>query len=367
MGFYPPDALVHEARRRGVRVAGPDVNRSEVLCHVESPRRRGESRPASSQAVPAWGPEVQGGLVVRVGLGYVKGVREEEMRALVDERERGGPYRGVADLASRSGASRDGLERLAWAGALDGLVGGAEAETAPPPGGAHARRPTAPQRSPSGRRAALWEAGIAAAGVRHGEGTQMALPLEAAGAPRLAPLGSWGEAIADYRSIGMTLGEHPMALMRAELGPEVARSADLGRLPDRVTVEVAGMVVARQRPETANGVVFILLEDERGTVNLVVPPPVYERRRALVRTAPLLRARGRLERAEGTVNVVVSELRPLERAALRPPGAGSPRRPGGARSAPGSPPPQAHRARERAIAELRAVAPSGHSFGRRGR
>ena len=102
MGFYPPDALVHEAQRRGVRLAGPDANRSQVLCHVERER---------------------GGLTVRIGLGYVKGVREEEMRSLVSERERGGSYDGIADLASRSGAAHDGLERLAWAGALDDLVG----------------------------------------------------------------------------------------------------------------------------------------------------------------------------------------------------------------------------------------------------
>ncbi|HXR59787.1 MAG TPA: OB-fold nucleic acid binding domain-containing protein, partial [Solirubrobacterales bacterium] len=96
-------------------------------------------------------------------------------------------------------------------------------------------------------------------------------------------------------------------------------------------------------PETANGITFLLLEDERGSVNLVVPPPVYERHRPLVRTAPLLRARGRLERREGTINVVVSDLAPLERTA-------PPRKP-----------------RELAVAELRAVAPAGHAFGRRGR
>ncbi len=100
MGFYPPDSLAHEAQRRGVRMAPPTVNASTVLCHVGRER---------------------GALVVQVGLGYVKGVREEEMAALVAERERGGPYSGVADLATRSGASRDGLERLVWAGALDGL------------------------------------------------------------------------------------------------------------------------------------------------------------------------------------------------------------------------------------------------------
>jgi error-prone DNA polymerase len=294
MGFYPPDALAHEAQRRGIRLAPPDANRSRVLCHVETPRQ-----PHSPAA------ELRGGLCVRIGLGYVKGVREEEMRALVAERDRSGAYRDVADLASRSGASGDGLERLAWAGALDELTGA--------------------------RRAALWEAGVAATGRRSGEGTQMALPLETPGAPELEPLGAWGEAIADYGSTGMTLGEHPMALMRDGLGAELARSDDLGGIDDGATVEVAGMVVARQRPETAKGIVFMLLEDERGTVNLIVPPPVYERHRAEVRTSPLVRARGRLERREGTINVLVSEVAELH------------------------------------WTQMSEVAPPGHSFGRRGR
>ena len=164
--------------------------------------------------------------------------------------------------------------------------------------------------------------------------------------PRLEPLGEWGKLIADYRSTGMTVGKHPMELLRPGLDPRLARSTDLERLDDGATVEVAGMVVARQRPETAKGIVFMLLEDERGSVNLIVPPPVYDRHRPLVRTAPLLRARGRLERREGTVNVVVADLAPLER------------------TKPATPRPQA---REAAVAELRAVAPAGHAFGRRGR
>ncbi len=289
MGFYPPDALVHEAQRRGVRLAGPDANRSRVLCHVERER---------------------GGLIVRIGLGYVKGVREDEMEGLVSERERSGDYSGIADLASRSGAGRDGLERLAWAGALDPLV-------------------AIPGPLASGRREALWEAGGAGTGRRHGEDVQMALPLEPPRAPALEPLGEWERAIADYRSIGMTLGEHPMGLMREDLDAGILRSSELEKVESGGIVEVAGLVVARQRPETANGIVFMLLEDERGTVNLIVPPPVYERCRAAVRAAPLVRAVGRLERHEGTTNVVVSAVG------------------------------------ESAVAELRAVAPRGHSFGRR--
>jgi error-prone DNA polymerase len=184
----------------------------------------------------------------------------------------------------------------------------------------------------------------------------MALPLEAPRAPDLEPLDEWEKTIADYRSTGMTLDEHPMGLLRDGLDPRVCRSSDLEKVDNGEIVEVAGMVVARQRPETAKGIVFMLLEDERGTVNLIVPPPVYERCRAEVRAAPLVRARGKLERREGTTNVVVSEVVELE------PSADGRRRV--ARPRTGTKP-SPRRIRERAVAELRAVAPTGHSFGRR--
>jgi error-prone DNA polymerase len=278
MGFYPPDSLVHEAQRRGIRVAPPCANRSRVLCHVESPRTEGD--------------DVRGGLVVRIGLGYVKGVKKEEMEALVSERERAGPYEGIAELASRSGAGLPSLERLAWAGALDGIpVAAGEGD----------------------RREALWRVGVTGAGQLHGNGTQLALPMEPPEPPELEQLGEWERMVADYRSTGMSIDKHPMKLLRRDLDPGLVRTSDLGRIDHGSTVEIAGIITARQRPETANGVTFLLLEDERGMVNLVVPPPVYERHRPLVRAALLLRARGRLERREGTVNLVVSELAPLRR------------------------------------------------------
>jgi error-prone DNA polymerase len=349
MGFYPPDALVHEAQRRGIRIVGPDANHSRLLCHVE---------------------RLRGGLVVRIGLGYVKGVRREEMESLVCERARGGSYRHIADIASRSGAGRDGLERLAWAGALNPLVEEvpalperADTQNAGLVSPAFVRAGRAGTSSTK-RREALWEAGGAGTGVRHGEDVQMALPLEPPRAPSLEPLGDWGKTIADYRSIGMTLDEHPMALMRGELSAGIRRSTELEKIASGEVVEVAGMVVARQRPGTAKGVVFMLLEDERGTVNLVVPPPVYERCRAAVRAAPLVQARGKLERQEGTTNVVVTEVHELE----RPPNPA--RRAENATPAPEIGPSTKklprRRVRERAVAELRAVAPAGHSWGRRG-
>ncbi|MFT3864765.1 MAG: error-prone DNA polymerase [Solirubrobacterales bacterium] len=335
MGFYPPDALVHEAARRKVRIAGVDANHSRVLCHVESPLRRGE-------------PGAPGGLVVRIGLGYVKGVREEEMEALVTERERGGPYRGIAELASRSGVGLPSLERLAWAGALDEVPLGAEEE----------------------RRRALWRVGVTGNGHGAGRGaTQLSLPIEAPEPPRLEPLGDWGEVIADYRSTGMVLGRHPMELMRPQLSAALSSSVDLERIDDGATVEVAGMVVARQRPETAKGIVFMLIEDEFGVVNLIVPGSVYDRHRAVVRAAPLVRARGKLERREGTTNVLVAEVEELEREPIAPRVEGqADRLPSPARHGRREPDPGAvtRRDREFAVAELRAVAPAGHSFGRRG-
>jgi error-prone DNA polymerase len=335
MGFYPPDALVHEAQRRGVQVVGPDANRSGVLCHVEP---------------------IEGELAVRIGLGYVKGARKEEMESLVAARERSGDYAGIADLASRSGAGRDGLERLAWAGALDDLVGHLGGDLTPTVG--------------RGRREALWEAGGAGTGRRHGEDVQMALPLEPPRAPELKPLGDWERLIANYHSVGMTLDAHPLGLMRDDLDAEIRSSTDLERADNGATVAVAGFVVARQRPGTANGIVFMLLEDELGTVNLVVPPPVYERCRAAVRAAPLVRALGRLERHEGTTNVVVSEVGELSipkasaqrgRGAADAEGPQPPDRPTPSRR-PGTP---RLRLREHAVAELRAAVPEAHSWGRR--
>jgi error-prone DNA polymerase len=341
MGFYPPDALVHEAQRRGVQVTGPDANRSRVLCHVEP---------------------LEGELSVRIGLGYVKGVRKEEMESLLAERERSGDYAGIADLASRSGAGRDGLERLAWAGALDDLVGRRDSKRS-------MSSLSVPSAVLSGRREALWEAGGAGTGRRHGEDVQMALPLEPPRAPELKPLSDWERLIASYHSFGITLDAHPLGLMRDHLDDEIRSSADLERDDNGATVVVAGFVVARQRPGTANGIVFMLLEDEIGTINLIVPPPVYERCRAAVRAAPLVRAVGRLERHEGTTNVVVSavvELSiPKDSAKRGKTGEDpDPQRPAAQPIKPrqrGA----SHPLREHAVAELRAVAPNAHSWGRR--
>jgi error-prone DNA polymerase len=320
MGFYPPDALVHEAQRRGIEVLGPHVNESDVLCRTE--------RTAGS------GPVGDGELAVRIGLGYVNGLAGTDAEAVFDERERRGPYRDLGDLASRSGASRDGLGRLAWAEACSGLAGELSAA--------------------GSRREDLWTLGTAAGTVRRGAHEQMPLPLPLPDAPALAAQTPWERVRSEYTSLGMSLGEHPMALLRAGLDPAVVPAVALAGLPDGAELEIAGMTVARQRPETASGVVFLLLEDESGVTNVIVPPPVYERCRLAVRTATLVTVGGRLERRQGVTNVLASSVRELDR----------PDRPLAAvhdldrrRSEDAAEP----------IADLGAVLPAANSFGRRGR
>jgi error-prone DNA polymerase len=120
--------------------------------------------------------------------------------------------------------------------------------------------------------------------------------------------------LADYSSTGLTVDAHPLALLRHRLPDGLVTSRDLSELRHGTRVRVGGMVVARQRPGTANGIVFLLLEDEHGTINLIVPAPVYERHRLTVRTEPLVIAEGKLERlpaAGGAINVLVDRVQPI--------------------------------------------------------
>ncbi|HMJ01412.1 MAG TPA: OB-fold nucleic acid binding domain-containing protein, partial [Conexibacter sp.] len=257
----------------GLTILPPDVNASGVECSVEQ----------------VW-PERDAG-TVRIGLGYVRGVQGADAEALVAAREAGGPFRDLGDLAARAGAGRPALELLAWSGACDELAAG-------------------------DRRVALWRLGVATPGRRlgNGQGTQLALGLDLPEAPALQRLGAWGELLADYDATGLTARSHPLAQLRAGLPRAVAASRDLPAIAHGARVQVAGLVVARQRPGTASGVVFMLLEDEHGTVNLVVPAKLYERSRLTVRTEPLVLAAGRLERhpaAGGGINVLVERIEPL--------------------------------------------------------
>src|SRR5580765_2943770 len=257
MGFYPPASLVRDGQRRGVEVRPPDVNLSGAKCLIED------------------------GDAVRVGLGYVKSVGEEEAEAVAAEQ----PFADVADLARRAPVNRAALEALVASGACDRF---------------------------GPRRELLWRAGVVARPKSAGAGnSQLALPLEpTAPVPELPQQTDWERMLADYGLTGLSIGPHPLELLRPHLPAATLSSRELHDHPS-ATVAVAGMAIARQRPATANGVVFMLLEDEFGQVNLIVPPPVYERYRPLVRGEPLLLARGKLERVDRNLNVLVSTLESL--------------------------------------------------------
>jgi error-prone DNA polymerase len=362
MGFYPPDALVHEAQRRGIEVRGPDINRSGVDCAVEVKDGAAPSPALGASHTPSPTPTPRAGprLAVRIGLGYVDGLRETEAEAVVAERERGGPYHGAGELASRSGVGRDALERLAWASACDEL-GGVSALLAAGLDAAAANGGTT--NGVYTRREALWELGAVSGGKHAGDGTQLALPLASPQAPTLRVQTPWERLVADYASTGMTLGAHPMSLLREDLGEGIVASEELWELRDGAAVECAGMVIARQRPATARGVTFMLLEDERGCVNVIVPPPVYERHRLEVRTAAFVLVGGKVERREGVQNLVASRLERLSRPDLpagdvrhiEPPADRETGRRDPARDV------------EPTLADVGAVMPAAHSFGRRGR
>ncbi len=258
MGFYPPATLVRDGQRRRVETRPPDVNRSEAGCTIEEG-------------------------AVRVGLTYVSGLGEDDAESVAANR----PYSSVRELAQRTGLSEDELRVLVESGACD-CVG-------------------------VPRRELLWQLGLvprpASVPGTAGEAKQLALPLEpTVETPELPEPTVWERMLTDYRTTSLSVGVHPLELLRPHLPPGTLSTVELRERPHGARVRLAGLVVARQRPATANGVVFMLLEDEHAQVNLIVAPPVYERFRAVVRGEPLLLVRGRYEHADRNRNVVVREL-----------------------------------------------------------
>jgi error-prone DNA polymerase len=233
---------------------------------------------------------------VRIGVDYVNGIGEAEAGAVVEERERDGVFQSVRDLAQRTQLSEHGLETLIVAGACDcfGMP----------------------------RRQLLWQLGLVPRSKSvpgsGGEERQLALPLDPTVAtPDLPEPTVWERMLADYRTTSLSVGVHPLDLLRPHLPAGTLTSDELAVQPHGSTVAFAGMVVARQRPATANGVVFMLLEDELGQVNLIVAPQVYDRFRATVRGEPLLHVSGRYEHYDRNRNVVVRELASLGALARR--------------------------------------------------
>ncbi len=267
MGFWAPHTLVADARRHGVVVLGPDVNKSEAGASLE--------------------PGTPGPLV-RLGLASVKGIGSDLAGVIAGAR----PYADMEELVRQSGIGRPGLEALAISGALASL-GTTLVRTG---ANADATRTVETAVRPLSRREALWAAGAAA------EARPDRLPGTVVGtdAPPLPKMDDLEEMSADLQTLGLSPGSDPIAFARAKLaGRGVVPNAELVKVPDGAKVLVAGVVTHRQRPATAGGTTFLNLEDETGLVNVICSPGCWARYRSAARSAVVLLVRGRLERGEG--------------------------------------------------------------------
>jgi len=269
MGFYQPATLVKDAQRHGLKIHPIDVMRSDWLCTLEKYKQ---------------------GFALRMGLRYAKGLRQEIGLQIVQER-RIRPFSSVEDLKLRIPAiQKSELAVLADIGALN-FINGREA-------GIH-------------RRDASWQ--IERAARRTGPLLERLPELKSAreNSP-LAPMKPEERLLADFRGTGMTIGLHPMAYKRPQLIKEGVRSAaDLHRLRNGSTVRIAGAVIARQRPGTAKGFVFLSLEDETGITNAIITPQLFEEDYATVVQQQFLLIDGKLQNQEGVVSVKAEHVRAL--------------------------------------------------------
>jgi error-prone DNA polymerase len=279
MGFYHPATIVKDAQRHGLKVSPIDVTRSDWPCKLD---KNGCA------------------FALRLGMRYVKGLREEVAQEMVRQRALR-PFHSIDDLKLRVPAlQKSELTALAEIGALNFIES--------PPVRSH-------------RREALWQVERAArsSGPLFQEYNQQEFDRESspeAPSPHpsspLLPMTAEEKLVADFRRTGMTIGPHPMAYHRRELQKEHIRAAaELRNLPDGTPVRIAGSVIARQRPGTAKGFVFLSLEDETGIANAIITPQLFERDHGVVVHHQFLVIDGTLQNQENVVSVKAESVRPL--------------------------------------------------------
>jgi len=301
MGFYSPAVLIKDAQRHGLRVRPIDVERSSWLCSLENASEMenakgtgsspyispvNESRalaPEGCFSAPSY--ETPPNPSLRIGLNYVKGLRQSSAEALVAERNANGPFTSVNQLAARlPQLNRKELVALAGVGALN------------------------PLDQVEHRRDALWQ--VEQAGRPVGPLLHSAAPSHASNP--LHRMTADERLAADYAGTGITIGPHPMAWQRASLhrqGFLSARELEDGR--SEAHVKIAGRIICRQRPGTAKGFVFLSLEDETGIANIIVTPDVFEQNRVILTRSRFLSISGKLQNQEGVVHVKARQMEPF--------------------------------------------------------
>jgi error-prone DNA polymerase len=274
MGFYAPAQLVRDARDHGVEVQPVDVNESRWDCTLEDGARSEKRGAGPTNTRPS----------LRLGLRMINGLSESTAKTIEQCREEK-PYISIDDFVCRTGFGQSVIKRLAEADAFRSIG--------------------------AGRRQALWQSLAQEKKPRR-------LSLfnnrdEAESLPAALPMMQLNEeVVADYRSAGLSLRAHPISFYRRELDRlDITPAKKLAELADGVTVRVAGLVLLRQRPGTAKGITFVTLEDETGTINLVIHQRTWDGYYRIARRAPAWIAHGHLQMAETVIHVVVRRLEAL--------------------------------------------------------
>jgi len=255
MGFYSPEVIVGDAKRHGVQILPVDINHSRARCTIEEGK-------------------------IRLGFQYVKEMGEAAI-ANLEEAQIRAPFSSLGDFYHRTRLSREAIENLILAGALD--------------------------RFEKRKRQLLWELGI----LEHSGHDQLMLDCPEYQVP-LPGMTDFEEVSAEYKVQGLSARLHPMQVIRKSISRDgVMRSSEILSLFPGTKVRTAGYVVCRQAPRTAKGHVFLTLEDEEGLLNIVLKPQVYQKYRYVVRTETLLVIEGVLQKREGIANVVAERVVPL--------------------------------------------------------
>ena len=347
MGFYSPAVIVKDAQRHRLRVKPIDVTRSGWRCTLELPIA--DCRlPIEDQRFGVWGPRLVENdgvrcffnrqstidnrqfceprlptlVFLRLGMNYVKGLRQEAAEAIV--RERGaGPFFSIDDLAQRVPELRKTeLVTLAEVGALN-FVGAGSAGVSPAldlNAPAYRQKSGRGARAPRHRRDALWQVERAArpagelfadSGQREMGEAKMEMETTEVASP-LAIMTPEERLVADFSGTGLTIGRHPMAYRRAEMKALGVRpAAELERIPNGKQVRIAGAVIARQRPGTAKGFIFLSLEDETGIANAIITPDLFAENRLVVVGEQFLFIEGKLQNQDNVISVKAERVLPL--------------------------------------------------------
>jgi len=315
MGFYAPHVLLGDARRHGLQVLRVAINSSAARAKPLSPDH------------------------ILLGFSSVRGIGDDLAKAIVAERGANGAYRSLPDVLRRTGMPRPAAEHLISIGAMAefGL----------------------------GRRELLWQLGLLIGDTTtlqyprtktrtRQRQLSLALPTEP-DMVQLKDMTDWERMVADYGLLGLSPSYHPLALLRSDLPADVLNAEQVRASRDGARARTAGLVVCRQRPGTAKGFVFLLLEDETGLVNIVVRPDLYEAQRSVIRGEPYLCIEGTVQLHSGSLNLLATKITPLGEVTAE--AAALPRAPE-RNGIPGNP----HDKREAASAELVLATPASRNF-----